>query len=200
MNRKIWTLPLNQAFLRQRSPKSRGSADSKPVVTDLMDTWSTVAAHGIAAPQIGISRRIFIFRPYGDESSPPEAIINPKILRAYGELKDFDGCLSVPQIYGRTRRAAVVELTGLDINGNHIRRTFEGFTARIIQHEFDHLDGVLFIDRVDDWDDCYTVERYETTNEEGEKEEAHREVPLTAEHREALHRLKVTLPGHALVW
>ncbi len=200
MNRKIWTLPLNQEFLRKHSPKSRGPADWGPVVADLMDTWNTVAAHGIAAPQIGVSRRIFIFRPYGDESSPPEAIINPKILRAYGELKDFDGCLSVPQIYGRTRRAAVVELTGLDIDGNHIRRTFEGFTARIIQHEFDHLDGVLFIDRVDDWDDCYTVERYEATNEQGEEVEAHREVPLTAEHREALTQLKVPLPGHALVW
>ncbi len=200
MNRDIWMIPKSQEFLRKRSPKARNRSEWLPCVQDLNDTWTTVAAHGIAAPQIGVSRRIFVFRPYGDETSPPEAIINPKIIRAQGELKDFDGCLSVPQIYGRTRRAALVELTGLDVDGNHIRRTYEGFTARIIQHEFDHLDGILFIDRLDDLDDCYTFQRYEEPDEHGTMVERHREVPLTPDERAGIERFQVKLPGHALTW
>jgi len=200
LNRDIWMIPKNQAFLRKRSPKARNRSEWLPVVQDLNDTWDHVAAHGIAAPQIGISRRIFVFRPYGDETSPPEAIINPKIIRAQGELKDFDGCLSVPRIYGRTRRAAMVELTGFDVDGNHIRRTYEGFTARIIQHEFDHLDGILFIDRLDSLDDGYTFRRIEEADENGVMVERNEEVALSPDERMGIQRLQVKLPGHALTW
>lgn len=200
MKRDIWMIPRNQAFLRKRAPKARNRADWLPVVNDLNDTWETVAAHGIAAPQIGVSRRIFIFRPFGDDSSPPEAIINPKIIRAQGELKDFDGCLSVPRIYGPTRRAELIELTGVDVNGNHIRRTYEGFTARIIQHEFDHLDGILFIDRLDSLDDCYTLAPVEEMDEKGNPVERHQEVPLTEQERGYISQFRVKIPGHALSW
>lgn len=193
-------IPQNHNFLRQRAPKARTKADWLPVVADLNDTWKTVAAHGIAAPQIGVSRRIFIFRPYGDDTSPPEAIINPKILRGQGELKDFDGCLSVPNVYGHTRRAEKIEITGIDVHGNHIRRGFEGFTARIIQHEFDHLDGILFIDRLDSLDDCYTLRRYEEKDDLGNVVEKHEEIPLTPDERSGLERYQVPIPGHGFHW
>lgn len=201
MKRNIWMIPQRQEFLRLRAPRARDAREWLPIVRDLDDTWDSVAAHGIAAPQIGVSRRVFVFRPVeAEEAGRPEAIINPKILRAQGEIKDYDGCLSVPGIYGRTRRAEKIELIGYDVDGNRIRRSYEGFTARIIQHEFDHLDGILFIDRLDTVDDCYTLHRVEAVGEDGQPVEEVENVPLTEEERALIENHRVPLPGHALIW
>lgn len=198
MIRPIWTLPQNQKFLRLRAKKIHTFPGEAPrVIRDLRETWDTVAAYGIAAPQIGESFRIFVYRPHDDEQAQPIAIINPKILRAEGEIADYDGCLSVPGIYGTTRRAASIEITGWDTNGQKIRQHFEGFTARIIQHEIDHLEGVLFIDRIDDMDSLYSLEPAQDAQpDDAELEER----PLAPEWRRLVEQHRMPLPPHALTW
>lgn len=126
----------------------------------------------------------------------PEVIINPKIIRARGELTDYDGCLSVPGIYGETRRAAMVEITGWDVLGHPLRRTYEGFDARIVQHEIDHLEGVLFIDRVDDLNELYVLEEISTDTEE----EHHEKRALSGPVMDIVTEARRPLPGHALTW
>ncbi|CAB1129745.1 Peptide deformylase [Candidatus Hydrogenisulfobacillus filiaventi] len=199
MIQPIWTIPASSAFLRQRTTKVHSiNQEVRQVAADLRDTWPTVSAYGIAAPQIGSRRRMFAYRHADREDEPPIILINPKIIRARGELKDYDGCLSVPGIYGETRRAAEIEVLALNERGEPVRLTFEGFDARIIQHEVDHLEGVLFIDRVDDLDEFYTLETQEAVPE-GE-EGRYRRVPLTPEQREFIARERRPLPAYALTW
>lgn len=196
MQKPIWTIATQNQFLRQRTVKPKQiNQKVTRVVTDLFDTWDTVAAYGIAAPQIGNHLRMFIWK--GSTMDRPEVIINPKIIRARGELKDYDGCLSVPGIYGETRRAGMVEITGLDVEGHSIRRAYEGFDARIIQHEIDHLEGVLFLDRIDDLDDLYVLEKVEDTESE---DSLHEKRPLTQSMRDIVISARRPLPGHALIW
>ncbi len=189
-------LPHRDDFLRQRTRKVKqvGSAQQQLTV-DFFDTWEIVAAYGIAAPQIGSGLRAFIWKGEGMEE--PEVIFNPKILRARGEIKDYDGCLSVPGVYCPTRRAEMIEWTGLTAQGEQFRRKHEGFDARILQHEIDHLDGVLFIDRLDDLADGYSL----TESEPDENGDTHFEhVPLTEELTAFIQRFQRPIPAHALVW
>jgi peptide deformylase len=197
--RPICIIPRDQALLRTRSVRARSVQEVAGVIADLLDTWDTVAAYGIAAPQIGVNKRVFIFRPHEAPSEdPPTVVINPKVIKVSGELKDYDGCLSVPGIYGETRRAERIEITALDVTGREVRLKFEGFTARIIQHEMDHLDGVLFIDRLDTLDELYTL-REEAPAEEGGEPRMVR-VPLEAEQRALVESGRRPLPGFALRW
>ncbi|NMP23607.1 peptide deformylase [Sulfobacillus sp. DSM 109850] len=189
-------LPDKSEFLRQRTHKVKQVGEAQiQLVEDFFDTWETVAAYGIAAPQIGSPMRSFIWK--GQEMEEPEVIFNPKIIRWRGELKDYDGCLSVPGFYCPTRRAEMIEITGLDAQGKSIRRKYEGFDARILQHEIDHLEGVLFIDRVDDVHEGYTLKEG-PPNEEGEPTVVEAEVP--PELASFIERFRRPIPGHALVW
>lgn len=189
-------LPDNNTFLRQRSRKAKAiGVAERQLAEDFFDTWDTVAAYGIAAPQIGSGVRAFIWK--GQEMEEPEVIFNPKIIRALGEVKEYDGCLSVPGFYCNTRRAEIIEITGMTADGRSIRRKYEGFDARILQHEIDHLDGVLFIDRIDDLDEGYTLQEG-PPDEEGET--IVENVPATEELKEFIMRFRRPVPGHALVW
>lgn len=196
MKQRIWMLPDRQAFLRQRAHKVKGiGAAERQLVEDFFDTWDTVAAYGIAGPQIGAGIRAFIWK--SQEMEEPEVIFNPKIIRALGEISDFDGCLSVPGFYCNTRRAELIELIGMDAQGRTFRRKYEGFDARIVQHEIDHLDGVLFIDRVDDVDQGYSLEEGDP-DEDGEPAVEH--VPASDAVKDFVKRFRRPVPGHALVW
>lgn len=196
LEQRIWMLPDRQIFLRQRTRKVKniGAAETQ-LSEDFLDTWNTVSAYGIAAPQIGSGLRAFIWK--AQEMEEPEVIFNPKILRALGAVKDYDGCLSVPGFYCPTRRAELIELTGLADDGRSIRRKYEGFDARILQHEIDHLEGVLFIDRIDDLDEGYTIMEG-SSDEEGEVVVEHQ--PASEELRQFIVRYQRPIPGHALVW
>jgi hypothetical protein len=87
------------------------------------------------------------------------ALVNPVILEADQERRDFDGCLSFPGLFGETIRPHSLRLSGLDEQGQPFERTFEGFDAVVIHHEVDHLDGVLFIDRIERMQDLYRLEK-----------------------------------------
>lgn len=91
------------------------------------------------------------------EHGPPIALVNPKTVEARDERKDFDGCLSFPGLHGETVRPHYLRVTGLDENGQPFDRVFKNFDAVVVHHEIDHLDGVLFIDRIESLDDLYRV-------------------------------------------
>jgi peptide deformylase len=87
----------------------------------------------------------------------PTALVNPEIVEARDERRGFDGCLSLPGLYGTTRRPHYLKVKALDEAGQPIERAFEDFDAILVHHEIDHLNGVLFIDHIEQADDLYIV-------------------------------------------
>lgn len=184
--------------LRRRSVKvKRIDAGVKRLIADLLDTFHDNAAYGLAAPQIGEFYRVVVVAL--GEKREPLVVVNPEIVKAAPEeLKDFDGCLSIPHIYAHTRRSAAIVVKGRDGEGRELKWKLEGFDARIVQHEVDHLDGVLFIDRLDDLGDLYT---YKTVSPaEGESEPELEETDLAPEQLALIKRHQRTLPAWALRW
>ena len=127
------------------------------LITDMEDTMQALSGAGLAAPQIGVLLRVVIFgvtvNPrYPDaEPVPQTALINPVITMPDAETEeDWEGCLSVPGMRGLVPRRLRLRYQGFDANGNAIDRTVEGFHARVVQHECDHLDGVLYPMRIRD--------------------------------------------------
>jgi peptide deformylase len=150
--------------LRKKSRSVSGIGRGvKHLIQDLKDTLAHSAdGIGLAAPQIGVHRRVVVVRLGSRnederEPDPPTALINPEIMEANNEQRDFDGCLSFPGLYGETVRPHYLSVTGLDEWGKPFDRVFEGFDAVVVHHEIDHLDGVLFIDRVQGLADLYRV-------------------------------------------
>ncbi|MDP2235362.1 MAG: peptide deformylase [Bacteroidales bacterium] len=104
---------------------------------------------GIAAPQVGINRRLFLIQRFDKEGKPFEIIVNPEIIAFSDSLHArIEGCLSIPILRDTVTRPWMIEVKYQNIQGKVIREKLEGFTARIFQHEIDHLDGVLFTDRL----------------------------------------------------
>jgi peptide deformylase len=127
------------------------------LIQDMHDTMKAMDGAGIAAPQIGVSLRVVIFgvgkNPrYPDaEQVPYTVLINPKLTFLGTEIEDgWEGCLSVPGLRGIVPRHARLHYTGLDQYGNVIDRIASGFHARVVQHECDHLDGILYPMRIKD--------------------------------------------------
>jgi len=130
---------------------------SKPVVTfdralralidDLVETMYDAQGVGLAAPQVGLSLRLFVF---DDGETGPGFLANPELSDVEGEITVDEGCLSIPGPYHPVARAERVRCRGLDERGRPRELEGEGLLARIFQHETDHLDGTLFIDRLDD--------------------------------------------------
>lgn len=101
---------------------------------------------GLAAPQVGVLQKIIVIAP---EGMKPTVFVNPVIVKAEGEVIGQEGCLSVPGLYGDVKRAEYVEVEAMDRRGREYAFELEGMPARVVQHEIDHLTGVLFIDKVD---------------------------------------------------
>lgn len=103
---------------------------------------------GLAAPQVGVSRRLLAI-DVREDGQPVYVMINPRIVRREGEVEGEEGCLSLPDIFGEIKRAESVEVKYIDRDGEEQTLVAEGMLARAIQHEIDHLNGVLFIDRLE---------------------------------------------------
>jgi len=160
----IAVYPERAAVLRKKSkPVRRMNRRVKALVRDLKDTLNNhPQGIGLAAPQISAHARVVVVRLGGGQDSerepgPPLPLINPEIIEAGNEEKDFDGCLSFPGLYGETVRPHYLRVSGLDEAGDPFDRVFEGFDAVLVHHEIDHLNGVLFIDRVESIEDLYRV-------------------------------------------
>jgi peptide deformylase len=103
---------------------------------------------GLAAPQVGLDRRILVLNPTGEEADD-QVLVNPTITGLAGEPTLFDeGCLSFPGIFAQVRRPERCTVEAFDVAGQRIEREFDGFTSRIVQHEHDHLEGILLVDRM----------------------------------------------------
>ncbi len=102
---------------------------------------------GLAAPQVGVSKRLFVMDIREDEAEP-QAVVNPVIIEQSGSERGEEGCLSLPGLIGTVERPAQVVIEGLDLDGKPLRIEASDLLARCIQHEIDHLDGVLFIDHL----------------------------------------------------
>lgn len=114
---------------------------------DMVETMYEAPGVGLAGPQVGLSLRLFVF---DDGETGPLSIANPVLLDAHGDLLEEEGCLSIPGPYQETKRSSRITCRGQDIDGAPFEITGEGLLARILQHETDHLDGMLYIDRLDD--------------------------------------------------
>jgi peptide deformylase len=152
-------LRMGHPVLRQRAaPVERfGTRELEALLQDMKDTMAAKNGAGLAAPQIGVSVRVVIFgvdkNPrYPDAEEVPFTVLcNPKIEFLSKEIEqDWEGCLSVPGLRGVVPRFTKVRYTGFDERGHPIDRIAEGFHARVVQHECDHLDGILYPMRMTD--------------------------------------------------
>lgn len=132
---------------RPTVPVRRISPGVQALIDRMMRIMKNANGLGLAAPQVGVSERVIILAPL-EES--PIAVINPEIVSTGGgQVMGQEGCLSIPRLYGDVMRYVDVELKGLNRKGKPIHLKLTGMGARIAQHEVDHLDGVLFTDKVD---------------------------------------------------
>jgi peptide deformylase len=151
------TLPIltsEDSVLRQRARKVRSvSAAVRRLIDDMIETMRAAPGVGLAAPQVGVSQRVIVveYAENQDENgASPKlyAVVNPEIIRHSAEtLPGTEGCLSIPGFLGDVERFQSVTIRGLDRNGKPVRLKARDWLARVFQHEIDHLDGVLFIDR-----------------------------------------------------
>lgn len=162
--RKILVYPGYKSELRQKSEAVNLNAHQlKQIIEDLQDTLQASGdGIGLAAPQINIHQRVVIVCLGAEvdgiwQAGPPQALINPQIVEMSDERKDFDGCLSFPGLYGETVRPHHLRVVGMNEQRQPFDRLIEGFNAVVVHHEIDHLDGVLFIDRIESLNDLYTI-------------------------------------------
>jgi peptide deformylase len=152
--------PVLRARARAVDPSAIRTPAFQRLVDDMFDTMREYQGVGLAAPQIHESVRLFVagFAPSpeddeddggADRRVPLMALVNPEITPASPEVvEDWEGCLSIPDIRGKVPRASQIVVQAYDRRGKRIELRASGFTARVIQHETDHLDGVLFFDRM----------------------------------------------------
>ena len=164
--------PVLRAKARPLVPADIRHAALQALIDDMLDTMGEYHGVGLAAPQIHESLRVFVGllespKPEagkdGDDAVEPEpiAIINPEITPLGDEVvEDWEGCLSIPEIRGRVPRVREIRLRGFDREGGRIDLTLRDFPARVAQHETDHLDGILFFDRMRSFDSLTFLDEY----------------------------------------
>lgn len=147
---------LARAVLRQ----SLAAPEIQELIDDMVDTMHEAHGVGLAANQVGVDLQIFIYEaPVHD--IPLRVVVNPMITPQERELAyDWEGCLSIPDLRGMVPRHSAVRIQGLDREGKPLDFVARGFEARIIQHEFDHLNGVVFLDRMRDFKTLGYIEEW----------------------------------------
>lgn len=170
----------NDPRLRQKAKQVKQFGPAlKSLADDMLETMHADHGVGLAAPQIGLLQRIFVAYLPEDEEDPqsgkPYVLVNPKVVKASrDEVEGEEGCLSIPTWYGLVSRPDWVIVKGQDVNGKPMRMKVEGFLARVFLHEMDHLDGILFVDRVESPDKLWQVKPEDMQQEEQEVREEHK--------------------------
>lgn len=139
---------------------ARLSNKHRLLIENMIQVMNDAHGVGLAAPQVGVSERIIVMNP----NRRPIVLVNPKITETSGSMIGEEGCLSIPGLYGDVERFAQVTVEGYDRKGRPVAYEMEGMSARIVQHEIDHLDGVLFTDKVD-FKTLYWTKPYGTEDE-----------------------------------
>lgn len=170
--------PVLRAKARSLSPADVRTAEIQKLIDDMIETMVEYRGVGLAAPQIHEGVRLFVAdlgaRDDEESESEPLAIINPEIIPVSNDTaEDWEGCLSIPDIRGKVPRYTDIKVRALDREGGRIELRAKNFSARVIQHETDHLDGVLFFDRMKGFETLTFLDeysRYWAKNEDEEEE------------------------------
>ena len=150
----ILTLP--EPILRQKSKRVKNIDGSVwKLAADMIETMHAASGVGLAAPQVGVPWRVIVIGMPGEEDF---VLINPEVVRRSGERLVTEGCLSVPGYFGEIQRAQRVTVKGKDLSGKETRIKAEELLAQALEHEIDHLNGVLYIDHLGSTDKLYKVE------------------------------------------
>jgi len=160
---------LGDPVLREKATAVEGfDEELKTLVRDMFDTMVAEEGAGLAAPQVGVSKRIFVADIRESRGKPTRfAIINPRIVESSSEVaSEAEGCLSIPGVSEVVTRPARVAVEGFDPSGKPLRVEADELLARVIQHEMDHLDGVLFIDRISPLKRSLLLKKYRKLAEE----------------------------------
>ena len=169
--------PVLRAKARPLEKSEIRTAPMQKLIDDMLDTMREYHGVGLAAPQVHEGLRLFVALLDSDdeddeaEREPPEpiAIINPEITVVDPAIvEDWEGCLSIPDIRGRVPRAREIKVRALDRHGGRIELRAHGFPARVIMHETDHLDGVLFFDRMKSFESLTFLDEYSRFHRERE--------------------------------
>jgi peptide deformylase len=146
--RQILTYP--EPFLATKAfPVGDVDGRIRELVRDMFDTMYGSKGIGLAAPQVGVGKRVIVvdISPV-EEESRPLALVNPEIVGKQGQVEGMEGCLSVPGVEGSVCRYESVTVQGKNESGDPVTIEADGLLSRVLQHEIDHLDGILFIDRL----------------------------------------------------
>jgi len=151
---KVLTVP--EPVLRQKSKRVKNIDGSiRKLAGDMIETMHASSGVGLAAPQVGVPLRVVVIGMPGEEDF---VLINPEVVRRVGERLVTEGCLSVPGYFGEIQRAQRVTVKGKDLSGKEIRIKAEELLAQALEHEIDHLNGVLYIDHLESKDRLHKVE------------------------------------------
>lgn len=140
--------------LKQKcQPVGEITSDIHTLADDMLETMYAAPGRGLAAPQVGVLARLFVMdATWKDGAAPaPEVFLNPEILAVSDDrVSRYEGCLSLPGVTASVERPARVKMSWQDLQGHQHQRWFDGFAAACVQHELDHLDGIVTLDRIDD--------------------------------------------------
>jgi peptide deformylase len=150
----VKTVP--EPVLRQKSKRVRSIDGSiRKLAEDMIETMHAASGVGLAAPQVGVSLRVIVI---GMPEEDDFVLVNPEIVRRAGERLVTEGCLSVPGYYGEIKRSRRVTVKGKDLDGKEVRIRAEELLAQALEHEIDHLNGVLYIDHLESSDKLHKIE------------------------------------------
>ena len=156
---KMAVLPIRvvpEPILRQRSKRVKLIDSSiRRLIGNMLETMHSASGVGLAAPQVGILLRVIVIGIPGEEDA---ALINPEIVRRTGERPVTEGCLSIPGYFGHIKRAESVKVKGRNPDGKEIRIKADGLLAQALEHEIDHLNGVLYIDHLESPEQLHKIE------------------------------------------
>lgn len=158
--RKIFTS--EDPILRQRARRVKKiDSSTQKLIDDMIETMRDAPGVGLAAPQVGVGLRVIVVEILEDEEKTQGVtrlqLVNPEIIKSDGEQIGEEGCLSIPGFVGIVKRKMELTVKGLDRKGKPVKVTAEGYLARVLQHEIDHIDGILFTDRLERPEDLFRL-------------------------------------------
>lgn len=149
-------ITMDNPLLHQKSKRVRSIDDSiQKLIDDMIETMHHIGGAGLAAPQIGVSLQVAVIELPGDEVI---TLINPELVKRSGECEVIEGCLSLSGYRGEIKRSASVTVKGRDRQGKLVRLKGEGLLAQALEHEIDHLNGIVYIDHLESMDKLYKIE------------------------------------------
>lgn len=147
--------PPNPVLRRKAKRVSTIDGSIQRLINDMIETMHQINGVGLAAPQVGVPLRVVVLQMPEEE---PIALINPQMVKRSGEREVTEGCLSIPGYAGELKRSLSVTVKGLDRKGKEVRIKATGLLAQALEHELDHLNGVLYVDHLESEDKLYKVE------------------------------------------